>query len=43
MNVYLMKILVALLAPIYESIKQNNKVMKAFFGHEENLFMGETI
>jgi hypothetical protein len=26
-----------------ESIKQNNKVMKAIFGHEENFFMGETI
>ena len=26
-----------------ESIKENDKVMKAIFGHEENLFMGETI
>jgi hypothetical protein len=26
-----------------ESIKQNDKVLKAIFGCEENLFMGETI
>jgi len=26
-----------------ESIKENDKVMKAIFGHKENLFMGETI
>jgi len=26
-----------------ESIKQNDKVMKAIFGHEENLCMGKTI
>jgi len=24
-------------------IKQNDKVMKAIFGHKENLLMGETI
>jgi len=26
-----------------ELIKENDKVMKAIFGHEENLFMSETI